>query len=62
MKLEVKIKDRKEPIVYIGDKIDILDFCLEGIEYKQIRVFKGTFSKSELILKSIIKNLKEIKN
>ena len=60
MEIALYIKGNKEPIIYKGDRIDILDFTLENIEYKQIRYFKKGFSKSELIKKDLIVKIKEI--
>jgi hypothetical protein len=50
-KLEVQVffKGQKEPAMYNGDRIDVLDFEMNGIKYKQIRYFRKGFSKSELI-------------
>ena len=48
-------------VVYKGDRIDVLDFEMGGIKYKQIRCFKKGFSKSELIETEIIKTIKEVK-
>lgn len=58
MKLYVFIKGKKEPIVYEGEKIDVVDFNLNGVDYKQIRCFKKGSSKSELISKDLINNIK----
>ena len=59
MIIEVFLKGKREPIVYEGDKIDVVDFNLNGIDYKQIRCFKKGISKSELILKDLVVNIKE---
>lgn len=61
MKVIIELKGKKDPIVYKGDRIDILDFEMEGIKYKQIRYFKKGFSKSELIEADLIKSIKENK-
>lgn len=61
MKIQINIKGQKEPIFYIGDRIDILDFEMNGVKYKQIRCFKKGFSKSELVLNELILNIKEIR-
>lgn len=55
MKVSIFLKGRKDPIIYEEEKIDIVDFNLNGVEYKQIRCFnkKGS-SKSELIVKDLI--------
>lgn len=60
MKVQINIKGQKEPIFYIGDRIDILDFEMNNEKYKQIRYFRKGFSKSELIKESLIKNIIEI--
>ncbi|KEH99416.1 hypothetical protein [Clostridium massiliodielmoense] len=59
MELRVYLKGQKEPVVYKGDRIDILDFEMAGIKYKQIRYFRKGFSKSELIENYIIKKIVE---
>ena len=56
MKLIIKIKNSKTPLIYEGDRIDILDFNMNETDYKQIRCFKKGFSKSELILADLIIN------
>ena len=59
MEVAVTVKGKKEPLVFKGDRIDILDFEMEGIKYKQIRYFKKGFSKSEYINSSLITKIKE---
>lgn len=59
MEVVVTVKGKKEPLVFKGDRIDILDFEMEGIKYKQIRYFKKGFSKSEYINSSLIIKIKE---
>ncbi|MGL5069495.1 MAG: hypothetical protein ACRC6T_17080 [Sarcina sp.] len=54
MEVKVYLKGQKEPVIYKGDRIDVLDFEMVGIKYKQIRCFKKGFSKSELIEASMI--------
>lgn len=58
MKLYVFLKGKKDPVVYEGEKIDVVDLSLNGTDYKQIRYFKKGSSKSELILKDLITNIK----
>lgn len=58
MKLYIFLKGKKDPIIYEGDKIDVVDFNFNGIDYKQIRCFKNGISKSELIVSDIITNIK----
>ncbi|KAJ49831.1 hypothetical protein BD780_001953 [Clostridium tetanomorphum] len=54
MEAHIFLKGEKEPHIYKGDRIDILDFQMSGVAYKQIRYFKNGSSKSELIEESII--------
>lgn len=61
MEVIIELKGKKDPITYKGDRIDVLDFEMEGIKYKQIRYFKKGFSKSELIEVDLIKSIKEKK-
>ena len=60
MEVQVYLKGKKEPVIFMGDRIDILDFEM-NIKYKQIRYFKKGFSKSQYVECSVIKNIKEIK-
>lgn len=60
MEIKVFLKDEKEPVIYKGDRIDVLDFEMNGIKYKQIRFFKKGFSKSELIEEAIISKIVRI--
>ena len=62
MELRIQVKSKNEPIVFKGDRIDILDFQMNGVKYKQIRYFRKGFSKSEYIDESLIKRIKEVKN
>lgn len=59
MELHVYLKGEKEPVIYKGDRIDVLDFTMNEIKYKQIRYFRKGFSKSELIEASIIQRIVE---
>ena len=61
MELHIIVKGKKEPIIFTGDRIDVLDFELEGIKYKQIRYFRRGLSKSEYIVEKLITRMKEIK-
>lgn len=49
MELHIFLKTQTEPVIYKGDRIDVLDFEMNGIKYKQIRYFRKGFSKSELV-------------
>lgn len=62
MELYIEVKGKKEPIIFNGDRIDVLDFKMDGVEYKQIRFFRKGFSKSEYIQSALIKKIKEIKD
>lgn len=61
MELLIYVKGKKEALVYKGDRIDVLDFQMNGVEYKQIRYFRKGFSKSELIENSLITKIQEKK-
>ena len=61
MELLVYVKGRRDPFTYSGDRIDFLDFEMNGIKYKQIRYFRKGFSKSELIESELITRMREIK-
>ena len=60
MQVLVYLKGKKEPVIYSGDRIDILDFSMNGVDYMQIRYFRKGFSKSVLVEKKIISKIKEI--
>lgn len=49
MEIQVFLKGNKEAVIYKGDRIDVLDFEMKGVKYKQIRYFRNGFSKSELV-------------
>ncbi|MPM80853.1 hypothetical protein SDC9_127904 [bioreactor metagenome] len=59
MEVHVFIRGEKEPVVYSGERIDVLDFEMNGIKYKQIRYFRRGFSKSELVEEKIINKIVE---
>jgi len=59
MEIHVFLKDSKEPVIYTGDRIDVLDFQMAGVKYKQIRYFRNGFSKSELVEASLINKIVE---
>ena len=61
MELKIFLKGKKEPVVYKGDRIDVLDFQMGGVAYKQVRYFRKGFSKSELIETKLINKIEEIK-
>lgn len=60
MEINVYLKNKKEPIKYTGDRIDVLDFEMDNVKYKQIRYFRKGFSKSELIMSDLIVKIKEV--
>ena len=62
MELRIQVKGKNEPMVFKGDRIDVLDFQMNGVKYKQIRYFRKGFSKSEYIDESLIKRITEVKN
>lgn len=59
MELHVFLKDKKEPVIYTGDRIDVLDFEMNSTKYKQIRYFRNGFSKSELVEEDFISKIVE---
>ena len=61
MELHITVKGQKEPIIFSGDRIDVLDFILEGAKYKQIRYFRRGLSKSQYIAEGLITRMREIK-
>lgn len=61
MNIKVTVKGQKDPIIYSGDRIDVLDFEMNGEMYKQIRYFRKGFSKSELLKADLITKIVEIK-
>ena len=60
MEINVYLKNKKEPIKYTGDRIDVLDFEMDNVKYKKIRYFRKGFSKSELIMSDLIVKIKEV--
>ena len=60
MKIKVTVKGQKDPIIYSGDRIDVLDFEMNGEMYKQIRYFRKGFSKSELFKADLITKIIEV--
>lgn len=57
MEVHIFLKGQKEPVVYKGDRIDILDFEMNDTKYKQIRYFRKGFSKSELVEEAVINKI-----
>lgn len=60
MEINVYLKNKKDPIKYTGDRIDVLDFEMDNVKYKQIRYFRKGFSKSDLIMSDLIVKIKEV--
>ena len=59
MEVHVFLKGNKQAVIYKGDRIDVLDFEMSGVKYKQIRYFRKGMSKSELVeTECIIKIIK----
>ncbi|MGL4571953.1 MAG: hypothetical protein ACRCVJ_12910 [Clostridium sp.] len=61
MELKICLKGKSDYLRISGDRIDVLDFEMNNTEYKQIRVYKRGFSKSEYIESSLINWIKEVK-
>lgn len=61
MEVQIFIKGKKEPLIYKGDRIDILDFEIDNMKYKQIRYFnfKKGMSKSEFVQENLINKIIE---
>lgn len=59
MEVWIYLKGKKEPVIYKGERIDVLDFEMNGVKYKQIRYFRKGFSKSELVDVSLISKIQE---
>jgi len=60
MEVHIFLKGKKEAVIYKGDRIDVLDFEMNKVKYKQIRYFRKGFSKSELVETDGIKKIVEI--
>ena len=61
MELKVRVKGKRDYIIFKGDRIDVLDFEMNGVKYKQIRYFRKGFSKSEYIEADLIKEIRDVK-
>jgi hypothetical protein len=57
MEVHVYLKGSKQAVIYKGDRIDVLDFEMKGIKYKQIRYFRKGLSKSELVEEEAINKI-----
>lgn len=60
MELHIYLKGKGEPQIFKGDRIDVLDFEMQGKQYKQIRYFRKGFSKSQYIAADLIKKIIEV--
>lgn len=61
MEMHIILKGAKEPLIIKGDRIEILDYNLQGVDYKQVRYYKKGFSKSQYIKSDLIVKIKELK-
>lgn len=61
MELHIYLKGQQEPLIFKGERIDVLDMEMKGLDYKQIRYFRKGVSKSQYILANLIKKTKEVK-
>ncbi|MCY6356118.1 hypothetical protein [Clostridium sp. ZS2-4] len=59
MQLDIYLKTSKDPITFKGDRIDVKDFEMEGVKYKQIRYFRKLVSKSTYIKESDIVSIRK---
>ena len=60
MEIQISLKGTKEPLVIKGDRIDILDYNMDGIDCKQIRYFRKGISKSQYISVDLINKMKTL--
>ena len=60
METHIYLKGQKDPVVYKGDRIDVLDFEMNNTKYKQIRYFRKGFSKSELVEAALINKIVKV--
>ena len=58
MKVLIYLKGKKDPIIYEGDRVDVVDLNLNGVDYKQVRYFRKGISRSELIVSDLISKIK----
>jgi len=57
MEVHVFLKGTKKAVIYKGDRIDVLEFEMNKIKYKQIRYYRNGLSKSELVEQESIKKI-----
>lgn len=60
MEVHVFLKGNKEAVIYSGDRIDVLDFEMNKVKYKQIRYFRKGVSKSELVVAECINKIVKV--
>ena len=60
MELQIFLKGKSEPSVFTGERIDVLDFEMQGKKYKQIRYFRKGISKSQYIAADLIEKIVEV--
>jgi len=58
-KVQVYLKNTKQPTEISGDRIDVLEYQRDGVDYYQIRYFRRGFSKSVYIEKKDVKKVIE---
>ena len=49
MELQIFLKGKSEPSVFTGERIDVLDFEMQGKKYKQIRYFRKGISIKKIV-------------
>lgn len=57
MEVYIFLKGKAEPVIFTGERIDILDIELQGKKYKQVRYFRNGVSKSQYISVDLIKKI-----
>lgn len=60
MEIKISLKGRRDFLRLSGDRIDVLDFEMNGVKYKQIRIFNKGFSKSQYIEEALVNWIKEV--
>jgi len=60
MEVHVFLKGNKKAVIYKGDRIDVLDFEMNKVKYKQIRYFRKGLSKSELVEEESINKIVKV--
>lgn len=57
MELIIQLKGNSTPLKFIGDRIEVLDYEMDNIKYKQVRYFRKGFSKSQYINTELIRKI-----